>query len=86
MGYYRGNREHRPCRPQPGKPREALVGMDKRTFKICEAVALGLSYYYMGPKDKRKIFASERAEARSIIPDLPKGWMQKKHDWDTCIY
>ena len=60
--------------------------MDKRTFKICEAVALGLSYYYMGPKDKRKIFASERAEAHSIIPDLPKGWMQNadKLPW-SCL-
>lgn len=26
--------------------------MDKRTFKICEAVALGLTHYYMGPHDK----------------------------------
>ena len=52
---------------------------NKRLFKICEAVALGLTHYYMGPNDKRKIFASERAEALSI-----KGWMQKKHSWDAC--
>ena len=26
--------------------------MDKRTFKICEAVHLGLDYYYMGPHKK----------------------------------
>lgn len=57
---------------------------DKRTFKICESVALGLTHYYMGPNDKRKIFASERAEALLIIPDLPKGWMQQKHHWDAC--
>lgn len=57
--------------------------LNKRTFKICESVALGLTHYYMGPNDKRKISASERAEALSIIPDLPKGWMQKKHSWDA---
>jgi len=48
---------------------------DKQTFKICEAVALGLTHYYMGPRDKRKVSASERAEAQRIIPTLPKGWM-----------
>ena len=26
--------------------------MTKQEFKICEAVALGLTHYYMGPKDK----------------------------------
>ena len=29
--------------------------MDKRTFKICEAVALGITHYYMGPHDKREV-------------------------------
>lgn len=57
---------------------------DKRIFKICEAVALGLTHYYMGPNDRRKVFASERAEAERIIPTLPKGWMQGKHRWDAC--
>ena len=47
--------------------------MDKRTFKICEAVALGLTHYYMGPHDKREVTATERAEALATIPDLPEG-------------
>lgn len=58
---------------------------NKRLFKICEAVALGLTHYYMGPRDKREVTASEREEALSIIPDLPEGWMKQKHEWDTCV-
>ena len=62
-----------------------MVELDKRTFKICEAVALGLTHYYLNDQhDKRIIFASERAEALSIIPKLPKGWMQQKHPFDAC--
>ena len=58
--------------------------MDKRTFKICEAVALGLTHYYMGPHDKREVTATERAEALATIQDLPEGWMKQKHEWDAC--
>lgn len=29
--------------------------MTKQEFKICEAVALGLTHYYMGPHDKREV-------------------------------
>ncbi len=51
--------------------------LDKRTFKICESVALGLTHYYMDNQhDRRALTESERAEALSIIPDLPKGWMR----------
>ncbi len=57
--------------------------MDKRTFKICEAVALGLTHYYMGPNDKREVTATERAEALATIPDLPDGWMKQKHERDA---
>ena len=60
--------------------------MDKRTFKICEAVALGLTHYYMGPHDKREVTATERAEALATIKDLPEGWMKQKHEWDACLY
>ena len=60
--------------------------MDKRTFKICEAVALGLTHYYMGPHDKREVTATERAEALATIPYLPEGWMKQKHEWDACLY
>lgn len=58
--------------------------IDKHTFKICEAVALGLTHYYMGPNDKRELTASERADALATLPDLPPGWMQDYHDWDAC--
>lgn len=60
--------------------------IDKHQFKICEAVALGLSHYYMGPRDKREVTATERAEALATIPDLPEGWMKQKHEWDACIH
>lgn len=60
--------------------------MDKKTFKICEAVAIGLTHYYMGPHDKREVTVTERAEALSTIPDLPEGWMTQKHEWDSCVY
>lgn len=50
--------------------------MTKHQFKICEAVALGLTHYYMGPHDKREVTATERALARSYLQHLPRGWMQ----------
>lgn len=55
--------------------------MTKQEFKICEAVALGLTHYYMGPRDKREVTAAERAEALATIPDLPAGWMQEEQEW-----
>lgn len=58
--------------------------IDRHLFKICEAVALGLTHYYMGPRDKRKLTDTERAQALATIPTLPKGWMQMRHDWDAC--
>lgn len=57
------------------------MAMDKQTFKICEAVALGLTHYYMGPHDKREVTATERAEAIATIHDLPAGWMQEEQEW-----
>ena len=59
--------------------------MTKHEFKICEAVALGLTHYYMGPRDKRELTASERAEALSLLPTLPPGWMQEKYDWQVFV-
>lgn len=60
--------------------------MTKQEFKICEAVALGLTHYYMGPHDKREVTAIERAEALATKPYLPEGWMTQKHEWDACLY
>lgn len=57
--------------------------MDKYTFKVCEAVALGLTHYYMGYNDKRKLTEAEIAKAKLLIPALPTGWMHEKHEWDA---
>ena len=57
--------------------------MEKKVFKICEAVQLGLDYYYMGPKDRRRVTEDERKKARKIIQTLPSGWMQEKYDWQV---
>lgn len=56
--------------------------IDKETFKICEAVAIGLDRYYM--RDKHPTFVSEaqREKARAIIKQMPPGWMQMPHRWD----
>ena len=62
---------------------EKKTKLDKRTFKICEAVALGLKCYYMGPNDKRMVTEDERKQARKIIRTLPNGWMQKKYEWQV---
>ena len=55
--------------------------MDKRTFKICEAVALGLTHYYMGPHDKREVTATERAGALATIHDRSGGGMEQTREW-----
>lgn len=60
------------------------MSLDKRTFKICEAVHLGLSHYYMGCKDRREVTEEERNMANRIIPTLPPGWWKEPHNWDTC--
>lgn len=57
--------------------------IDKRTFKICEAVALGLDRYYMKDKEPTFITDFERNMALKTIPKLPSGWMQMKHHWDA---
>ena len=56
--------------------------MGKLTFKICEAVYLGLDYYYMGTRDRRKITDADRMLANKIIPTLEQGWWGEKHEWD----
>lgn len=57
--------------------------LDKQTFKICEAVYLGLEYYYMGKKDRRKITDEDKTLASRVIPTLPSGWWNTKHSWDS---
>ena len=57
--------------------------IDKRIFKICEAVALGLDRYYMKDKEPTFITDLDRKMALENIPKLPVGWMQMKHHWDA---
>lgn len=58
--------------------------MDKRTFKICEAVALGLGEYYLETWKPTPLGPEEKALADKIIPTLPDGWMRERHPWDAC--
>lgn len=58
--------------------------IDKHTFKICEAVHLGLDYYYMGLKDKRSLTIKEIAEATRTLKKLPDGWWKVPQEWQKC--
>jgi hypothetical protein len=60
--------------------------MTKQEFKICEAVALGLTYYYMGPKDKREVTEEDRRLAGKLIPTLPKGFTQMSKSYEFSIW
>ena len=60
--------------------------MNKYQFKICEAVALGLTHYYMGPKDKREVTEEDRSIAEKLIPTLPKGFTQMSESYDFSIW
>jgi hypothetical protein len=58
-----------------------MINLTKHQFKICEAVHLKMNYYYMGPKDKRKLTDKERKEAARLLPQLPQGWMNEEQEW-----
>jgi hypothetical protein len=58
-----------------------MINLTKHQFKICEAVHLKMDYYYMGPKDKRKLTDNERKEAARLLPQLPQGWMNEEQEW-----
>lgn len=60
--------------------------LTKHQFKICEAVALGLTHYYMGPKDKRELTDEDRRLAEMLIPTLPKGFTQMSESYDFSIW
>ena len=55
--------------------------MDKRTFKICEDVHLGLDYYYMAKNDRRTLTKEDYELAKRILPTLPKGWYKEEQEW-----
>lgn len=58
--------------------------IDKYTFKICEAVKLGLDKFFLEENKPIKITKAHTDFAKRIIPTLPRGWMQQKHSWDAC--
>ncbi len=64
------------------KPNE----LTKMQWKICEAVALGLTHYYMGPHDRRVLTQEDYETAYRILPKLPHCWMQNgdKMPW-SCL-
>ena len=57
--------------------------LDKQTFKICEAVHLGLDYYYMGPKDRRTLTKEDYELAKRTLPTLPEGWYREPQEWSA---
>ena len=60
--------------------------MTKQEFKICEAVALGLTHYYMAPRDKREVTEEDRRLAEKLIPTLPKGFTRMSKSYDFSIW
>lgn len=58
-----------------------MVKLTKHQFKICEAVALGLSHYYMDKNDRRDVTEQDRKEAARMLPQLPHGWMNEEQEW-----
>ena len=60
--------------------------MTKQEFKICEAVALGLTHYYMGLHDKREVTEEDRRLAENLIPTLPKGFTMMSESYDFSIW
>ena len=50
-----------------------MINLTKHQFKICEAVTLELSHYYMGKNDRRKLTDEERKQAKLLLLVLPKG-------------
>lgn len=58
-----------------------MINLTKHQFKICEAVALGLTHYYMGKNDRRKLTAEERKQAKLLLLVLPKGWHREEQEW-----
>ena len=63
-----------------------MINLTKHQFKVCEAVALGLTYYYMGPKDKHEVTEEDRRLAEKLIPTLPKGFTQMSESYDFSIW
>lgn len=63
-----------------------MINLTKHQFKICEAVTLGLSHYYMDKNDRRECTLNDVNEAAKLLSKLPTGWMQNgdKMPW-SCM-
>lgn len=58
-----------------------MINLTKHQFKICEAVALGLTHYYMDKNDRREVTEQDRKESARLLPQLPNGWMKEEQEW-----
>jgi hypothetical protein len=58
-----------------------MINLTKHQFKICEAVALGLTHYYMDKNDRLEVTEQDRKEAAMLLPKLPNGWMNEEQEW-----
>jgi len=60
--------------------------IDKKTYKICEAVKLGLATYYIAPGKPQRLTKEDRELAAKVIPTLPEGFTKKSEDYDFSIW
>jgi hypothetical protein len=44
------------------------MSLTKKQWKICEAVSLGLTHYYMDKNDRREVTQEDREEATRLLP------------------
>ena len=69
--------------PKPPTMNDGKKRLTKYQFKICEAVNLGLGYYYMDKKDRRTLTPEDFELAKRTLPTLPDGWFREHHEWDA---
>lgn len=55
--------------------------LTKYQFKVCEAVHLGLDYYYMDSKDRRTLTPEDYEEAQRLLHTLHDSWYRERYDW-----
>ena len=60
--------------------------LTKYQFKVCEAVHLGLDYYYMGPRDRRQMKQEDYEVEQRLLPTLPECWYREPQEWSAQKY
>ena len=60
--------------------------IDKKTYKICEAVKLGLKSYYLEPNKPIQVTKKDRALAAKIIPTLPEAFTKMSESYSFSIW